>query len=120
MSKPEQGGSEGLHFDLQNEGQALLQEARQAAAGRAATTLVKDGPLRLTLLAVMEGVEIKEHKVAGTVSIQVVTGEVDITAGGQAKHLGEDEALLLGANVVHAVQARSDAVILLTIAMAQG
>lgn len=106
-------------FNLKSESETLIASAHEAAAGRAATTLVKEGALRLTLLALIEGAVLTDHKAPGPVSIEVVSGSVDITVGDHSEHLEAQETLVLGANVVHAVTALTDAAILLTIAMPQ-
>lgn len=115
--KEHQLSGEALRFDMRERAAALLETARAAAVGRAAETLVKDGPLRLTMLALKEGATINDHRAPGPVSIAVVSGKAEISVGDRTEALGEQETLVLGPNVVHAVHAPAGAVILLTIAM---
>ncbi len=42
-----------------------MERARTAKAGGTARTLVKEGPLRITLVALLRGVSLQEHQVAG-------------------------------------------------------
>jgi quercetin dioxygenase-like cupin family protein len=117
--KEHQLSGEASLIDLSEEGQSLLAEARQAAQGRAARTVIKEGPLRLTLLALKQGAEVAEHRAGGPVSIQLLEGEVTIGIG-QVRHwVTRSKALVLEANVVHSVAAAEDSLILLTIAIAQ-
>ena len=116
-SEMHQLSGEALLVDLTEEGKSLLAEARQAAQGRAARTLSKEGPLRLTLLALKAGALVAEHRAGRQVSIQLLNGEVTIGVGESQHRLTESKALVLEANVVHSVAAAEDSLILLTIAM---
>src|SRR5688500_486598 len=117
-SKEHHLSGEALLVDLSDEGRSLLAEAREAAQGRAARTVSKEGPLRLTLLALKTGASVAEHGAGGPVSIQLLSGEVTIGVGESQHRLTESKALVLPANVVHSVAAAEESLILLTIAMA--
>ncbi len=115
--KDHQLHGEAIQINLAHEAETLIEEAKQAPQGRAARTLVKDGPLRLTLLALKDGAVIAEHRAPGPVSIEVVTGSVVIEVAATAYELGRQESLVLDANVVHSVRATADVTIQLLIAM---
>ena len=117
-SKEHQLSGESILLDLATEGENLLAEARQAPQGRAARTLTKEGPLRLTLLALKQGASIAEHRAGGPVSIQLLGGATTIGVGAEQHQLTAQQAVVLDANVVHSVTAGEDSLILLTIAMA--
>jgi quercetin dioxygenase-like cupin family protein len=105
-------------LDLEAESASLLEEAKPAPQGRAARTLIKEGPLRLTLLAMREGSVINEHRAGGPVSIKVINdGAATIEAAGSSHALKRNSTLVLDADVPHSVQATRDTVLLLTIAM---
>jgi quercetin dioxygenase-like cupin family protein len=106
-----------LQLDLKAEGRALLAEARRSPQGRAARTLVKEGALRLTLLALREGAVLSDHRAAGPVAIQVLAGAANVRSGTGTHRLTEQEAVVFDANVTHALEADGDCLILLTIAM---
>jgi hypothetical protein len=63
-----------LTFDLKAEQDDLLHRARTGRAGRAAKTLVKEGPLRIALVALRKGVSLKEHEVAGARAFRSCVG----------------------------------------------
>ena len=107
-----------LQLDLGAEGRSLLDEARLAANGRAARTLVKERALRLTLLALKGGAGIPEHRANGPVSIHVIEGAVVIGVGDTSHALAVQQAVVIDADIVHSVVAQQESVILLTIAMA--
>jgi quercetin dioxygenase-like cupin family protein len=108
-----------LRLNLSEQAADLLAEAKPSAQGRAARTLVKEGPLRLTLLALTAGNGIDEHRAGGPVSIEVVNdGKVTIEAAGGRYELEGQDALVLDAGVPHSLRASRDSVLLLTIAMA--
>jgi quercetin dioxygenase-like cupin family protein len=108
-----------IRLNLNEQAAGLLAEAKTASNKRAARTLIKQGPLRLTLLALAEGGSIDEHRAGGPVSIEVVKGgAVTIAATGDSYQLGAQETLVLDADVPHSLRAAGDTVLLLTIAMA--
>jgi quercetin dioxygenase-like cupin family protein len=90
-----------------------LSLARAAENGRSAEIVVRDGPLRQSILALVAGVELGEHNSPPAASILVLHGRVRVTA------LEGDEELDAGQLRVlthhrHAVLARTDAAFLLT------
>ena len=106
-----------LTFLLGAEDETLREFAAAASSGRAGKTLVKQGPLRITLVALKKGAALPAHQVAGPVSIQTIrgclrltteSGDLDIPAGG---------LISLGAGVRHTARAHADCAILITFAM---
>jgi quercetin dioxygenase-like cupin family protein len=106
-----------LTFLLHAEDDTLREFAEFSRSGRASKTLVKQGPLRITLLALTKGTALKPHQVAGPISIQTIRGclrltteegDVDVPAGG---------LIALGPGVAHAARAHDDCAILITVAM---
>ena len=116
--KQHQLSGDALLFDLNEQAQSVLDEARQGNVGRAARTLIKDGPLRMTIVGLTRDGALREHKTPGPVSIDVLNGEVEVTVGDSTQRLSEHQTLVLGANIEHSLVAPQDAVILLTIAAA--
>jgi quercetin dioxygenase-like cupin family protein len=110
---------EALRLNLNEVSAELLNEAKGSSVGRAARTLVKEGPLRLTMLALRQDGAIDEHRAGGLVSIEVINdGDVTIEVSGKSHRLVERETLVLEADVPHSLRAQRDTVMLLTIAMA--
>jgi quercetin dioxygenase-like cupin family protein len=106
-----------LAFDVKAIEGDLLQQARTGKAGRAAKTLVKEGPLRITLVALREGVSLKKHQVSGAVSIQAVRGRIALNAAGSQLNLRPGQLAALDANVRHGATAGTDCSILITVAI---
>lgn len=116
-TREHQLSGEALLFDLNQQAGQVLAEAREASVRHAGRTLVKEGPLRLTMVGFAAGGALRDHRAGGPVSIEVLTGEVEVRVGDRTEQIHEKEALVLDADVTHSVTAATDAVILLTIGM---
>ena len=103
--------------DLPVEVERLRDRAAQAANGRAAKTLVKEGQVRVTLVALKRGSSLSSHHVDGVVSVQVLRGRCSLDAGGRQAAMGLGQLAVLGAGVEHSLEARADSVLLVTVAM---
>jgi quercetin dioxygenase-like cupin family protein len=68
-----------LSFLLGAEDDTLREFAADSETGRLGKTLVKDGPLRITLVALKKGTVLSSHQVAGPVSIQTLRGCLRLT-----------------------------------------
>src|SRR4051812_45850162 len=68
-----------------------------ARHGRSARTLVKDGPLRLTLIAIAAGGEMPRHSAEGPVSIQLIEGDATVAAAGSEYSLALGDVLVIAA-----------------------
>ncbi len=90
-----------------------------ATHGRTGRTLVKEGPLRLTVMALAPGGELPEHSTAGPVTIQVLEGEVHFQALGDAYVLTTGDVLILAADVAHSATSTTGSVFLLTVVHAR-
>jgi quercetin dioxygenase-like cupin family protein len=71
----------------------------------------------LTLLALGAGAVLADHRAAGPVAIQVLTGGATIKAGTVTHRVAEQQAIVLEPDVVHSVEADGDTLILLAIAL---
>jgi quercetin dioxygenase-like cupin family protein len=108
---------ETMLFDWDEEARSVLDEANEAGARRSARTLVKDGPLRLTLVGIKAGASLRDHKAGGPVNIHVLEGDIDVKVGERTERLQKGRSVVLASDVAHSLQAQSDSVLLLTIAM---
>jgi len=106
-----------LAFNLKAEEGSLLDKARTARSGRAAKTLVKEGPLRITIVALRKGAVIEDHQVEGPLSIQSLSGRLRITLSGDHIDLPARGLLTLEPGATHDAAALSDATFILTMAM---
>ena len=93
-----------------------LQAAKSGHAGRAAHTVHggHDHMLRQTLIALVEGAQLAEHNSPGQATLQVLQGQVRITAGTDTWAGGPGDMLVLPRER-HGLHADSDAVVLLTV-----
>ena len=110
---------EHLAFLLQEEQEAQLENVRTSRSGRTAKTLVKDGHLRLTLVAMREGAEMREHVVDGPASFQCLHGNIRVQLGDETIELSANSLLVLDAGVSHNVTALRDSTFLITISLAK-
>jgi quercetin dioxygenase-like cupin family protein len=77
-------------------------------------TIVKNAAGTVTVFAFDEGQALSEHTAAFDALVQVLEGEVEVVVGGAAHQLSEGDAILMPANVPHAVNAVSRFKMLLT------
>ena len=104
-----------LSFELGAEAVALNESAELAKSGRTAKTLVKEGTLRVTLVAIRKGASLESHQVAGPVSIQALSGSLKLTTDAGTVDLSAGSLVVLGAGVTHSAEAIEDCTLLLTL-----
>lgn len=105
--------AESVH--LPTEADALLDQARNSSAGRAARTLTpgRNTAMTQTLLALTTGQSLGEHANPGMATLLVLRGRIRLRAGDQAVEAAESGWLPIPPQP-HAVDALDDAVMLLT------
>jgi len=96
-----------------------IDQALLTAHGRSARTLVKDGPLRLTIMALAAGGALPPHSSDHPVSIHLLHGDVTFFAVDHEYTLAPGDVLILGSGVEHAARSTSGASFLLTVAYAE-
>ncbi|MHB8376311.1 MAG: cupin domain-containing protein [Dehalococcoidia bacterium] len=106
-----------LSFALPAEEAPLRERALASSAGRAAKTLVKEGTLRITLIALRKGVVLRAHQVEGAASIHVVRGRARVSAAGTDSELSAGGIVVLQEQVPHTAAALTDCTLLVTVAM---
>ena len=91
--------------------------AKAASNGRAAVTVFggRQHDMRQTLIAIAAGSALHEHDSPGEASLQVLTGDVRLTAGEESWDGSAGDYLIIPP-VRHALEAMSDAAVLLTVA----
>jgi quercetin dioxygenase-like cupin family protein len=104
-----------LAFLLDREGEALAHRAQLATAGRTARTLVKEGPLRVTLVALKAGVSLQQHQVSGPSSIQALKGVARLETPAGTTVLPAGALMVLDAGVTHRVTAIEDCTLLVSL-----
>ena len=93
----------------------MIDQALLAKHGRSARTLVKEGPLRLTLMAIAAGGNLPPHRTEGPVTIHVLEGAVTFDANGQTYPLVPGDVLVLAASVEHSARSATGTLFLLTV-----
>jgi quercetin dioxygenase-like cupin family protein len=86
-----------------------------ARHGRTARTLVKEGPLRLTVIALAAGGSIPSHHAEGPVTIHLLEGEVVFDVAEREYPLASGDVLVLASGVPHSAHSRAGCVLLLTV-----
>ncbi len=95
----------------------LLTTAAGASSGRAAVTVYggQEHDLRQTVIALVAGRVLGEHEAPGEATLQVLSGQVRLTAGDEAWEGTAGDHLVIPP-VRHDLAALSDAAVLLTVA----
>jgi len=83
--------------------------------GRSARTLVKEGPLRVTVIALAPGGQLAPHRATGPITIQLLDGDITFEVAGKEYPLQPREFLVVAADVEHAVRSGSGGTFLLTL-----
>ncbi len=88
--------------------------------GRTARTLVKNGPLRVTLVMLGAGGEIAPHRAEGPITVHVLDGDIQFSAADQDYRLVPGDLLVLDAGVEHHVGSENGGAFLLTVVLPPG
>ncbi len=86
-----------------------------AEHGRSARTLVKEGKLRLTMIAVAPGGELPTHSTNGPITVQVMEGKIAFTALEKEYDLNVGDIIVLAPGVEHSVRSADGGMFLLTV-----
>lgn len=103
-----------LAFDLTDEMRTVRKEL-DAGHSRIARTLVKEGPLRLTLIGVRPGGGMHEHVAEGPITIQTLDGTIVVCAGSETRTLTAGGLMALDGGVRHDVSSEEGGLFLLTL-----
>jgi len=101
--------------DLAAAGAALLDTARTAESGRAASTVFASPGLRAVLIALREGGALAEHNAPAAATLQCLSGRARLWAADREWVLETGEYAAIPPER-HGVDALSDCVLLLTVA----
>ena len=85
---------------------------------RNAITIFKSILVRIVLIALHKGAEMAKHTASGTISIQILEGQMRLTANEQTIDLGRGQMLVLHEGIEHSVYATEETVFLLTLTTA--
>jgi len=107
-----------LTFRLEEERAHVTDPAILGRSGRNARTLIKEGPLRVTLVVLGPGGSIPAHRADGPITVQPLEGRLRFWVGDEEHELGPGDILSAAAGVEHSVASEAGATFLLTIALA--
>src|SRR5512141_1723494 len=93
----------------------MIDSTLLARHGRTARTLVKEGPLRLTLVAIAVGGILPPHSADGPVAIHLLQGDVIFTARNEDYPLKARDVLVVAAGVEHSARSERGCLLLLTV-----
>ncbi len=102
-----------LHHLTQDE--STLDDDLLTRSGRTARTLVKEGPLRLTMLALAAEGDLPEHSTDGPVSIHILKGSAVFHVMGIDYTLATNDILVLAPGVRHSARSAEGCTFLLTV-----
>ncbi len=83
--------------------------------GRSARTLIKEGPLRVTIIELAANGLLPAHSTNGPISIQLLEGEIMFEAAGKEYPLALRDLLVIAANVEHSARSMTGGSFLLTV-----
>ena len=92
-----------------------IDEAMVAERGHSARTLLKNGPLRVTLISIAPTGSIREHHSDGPITVHVLSGQLQFVTPQKTWDMSAGDLLALEGGVRHSVISRDGAVFLLTI-----
>ncbi|MGI8770729.1 MAG: cupin domain-containing protein [Acidobacteriaceae bacterium] len=101
-------------FDLVRE-IADAEQTKPWASGVHSRTLFKKPDLRVVLIAMEKAARMKEHHADGTLSVQVLKGQVRFGVQGRTYDLRAGNLLTLSASIKHDVEALENSAFLLSI-----
>src|SRR5665213_1129135 len=93
----------------------MLDQELLARHGRTARTIVKEGPLRLTVMGIAAGGVLPTHSTDAQVTIHLLEGEVTFIARGREYPLTTGDVLVFAPGVEHEARSAAGGVFLLTV-----
>jgi quercetin dioxygenase-like cupin family protein len=112
IEEPLPGGV--LVVQLDEERRLAHDSASLERSGRSARTLIKNGPLRITLVVLAPGGEIAEHTAPGPIAVQPLEGRLEFTVEGRIYDLTPGQILSAAGGVPHRVRSETGATFQLT------
>jgi quercetin dioxygenase-like cupin family protein len=98
-----------------DEANALRHEQGWQNTGHSAKTLVKHQDLRIILIAMQQGTVMKEHQTSGSISIQVLAGQLRVHVGQRTFDIPAGRLLALDRALAHDVEALEDSTCVLSV-----
>jgi len=102
-------------IDLPSFIKQVKQESSWKDEDRNAITVFKTNGMRIVLIALHAGAEMKTHTADGIISVQVIDGRMKFTADNHSVELNKGQMLALHKGVPHSVGAIEETIFLLTL-----
>jgi quercetin dioxygenase-like cupin family protein len=102
-----------VHHLTQDE--RLIDPVLLARHGRSARTLIKEGPLRLTIIGVAADGVVPVHRADGPVAVHLLDGEIEFNAAGRDYSLAPGDILIFAPGVQHSARSAKGGTFLLTV-----
>lgn len=106
-----------LAISLDNE-MRLVRADLAGAAERIGRTVLKNGPLRVTLVALQPGGTLPSHRSEGPITVQVLEGTMELTVGETSHRLPPGTLFSLAGGIKHSVTSAGGGIFLLTLVTA--
>ena len=106
-----------VEMDLSSLSAQIKEESAWKNTDRNAITIYKTSGMRIVLVALHKGAEMKTHTAPGTISVQVLQGKIRFTTEKKAVEREKGQMLALYAGIPHSVFAVEESVFLLTMAL---
>lgn len=101
--------------DLAAAAAELRAEPHAAVSGHRQIAVVRHGPVTIIQFAFNEGGLLKEHRAEGVVTIQVLSGRLQVVVEEESRQVGPEELMALAPGVPHSVLALEASDLLLTV-----
>lgn len=95
----------------------IKEEESYKNGDRNAITIFKSEGMRIVLIALHEGAEMKTHTAPGVISIQVLEGNISFKTEQKTADRTAGQMLALHAGISHSIVAKKDSVFLLTLSL---
>ncbi len=106
-----------VEIDLNSFRKQIKEEQAWVDSDRNAITIFKSDEMRLVLIAMHGGAELKTHTAPGIISVQVLEGEIVFGTAEKTANLTEGQMVTLHKGVPHSVFAKKESTFLLTLSI---
>jgi quercetin dioxygenase-like cupin family protein len=106
-----------VEMDLNAFRKQIKEEQAWQNSDRNSITIFKTNGMRVVLIGLHEGAEMKMHTAPGVISVQVLEGQIRFQTEQKTAELAEGQILALHAGIPHSVLALKESVFLLTLAI---
>jgi quercetin dioxygenase-like cupin family protein len=103
-----------LNFDIDTAIEKIKREEDWKLGKHSSIALLKSENMRIVLVAMPSGSEMKAHQAKGQISVQVLEGKINFLVESNSTILPKNHLLTLHENITHSVTAIENSVFLLT------